>query len=391
MKKTLSAIFRDFAGISAALGLRRRAALPPEGLAGDSGRAPANPSPGEAQNLLDAVADPLLVVDSARIVGLANAAAADRFGLDLVGRSLLGLLRHPDVLTACEELLAAAPKARRSIEIPETGSGAWQAEMARLADGLLIHLRDATAERRRESWKSDFVANVSHELKSPLAVLIGFLETLAGPAKEDAAARARFLDIMLAESRRMDRLVSDLLSLSRIELNEHQRPTGEVDLAAILRSVVALLAPRAATREMSILIPDTADWPRVLGDADELTQALHNLIDNAIKYGRAGSTIEISAAFVTDDLALRRHLPRAPEAKRAFRLDIRDRGPGIAREHLPRLTERFYRADPARSREGGGTGLGLAIVKHILNRHRGSLDIRSVPGEGSVFAIILPL
>jgi two-component system phosphate regulon sensor histidine kinase PhoR len=213
--------------------------------------------------------------------------------------------------------------------------------------------------------RADFIANASHELRTPLSTLIGFLETLAGPAREDTEARARFLPIMLEQARRMARLVSDLLSLSRIELHEHTPPTGRVDLTAILHGVADALEIKAKNRGMAIRI-EADRLPPVLGDADELAQVFQNLIDNAVKYGSRNSEVRVMAGPAEVD-----------------------RGEGIPREHLPRLTERFYRVDSARSRELGGTGLGLAIVKHIVNRHRGHLEIESAPGEGSRFTVYL--
>ncbi|MDF2766747.1 MAG: histidine kinase, partial [Rhodospirillales bacterium] len=211
----------------------------------------------------------------------------------------------------------------------------------------------------------------------------GFLETLAGPAREDAAARERFLPIMLEQAQRMARLVADLLSLSRIELHEHTPPTGHVDLAAVLGGVAEGLEMKARSRGMAIRIEAERLWP-VIGDADELAQVFQNLIDNAIKYGAPGTEVRVVAgpAEAVSSRAPRRFVHGVAVA-------VIDRGEGIAREHLPRLTERFYRVDSARSRELGGTGLGLAIVKHIVSRHRGHLEIESAPGEGSRFTVYL--
>jgi two-component system, OmpR family, phosphate regulon sensor histidine kinase PhoR len=247
-------------------------------------------------------------------------------------------------------------------------------------------LHDLTAAKRSERLRADFVANASHELRTPLASLIGFIETLRGPARDDSAARQHFLSIMAEQSQRMKRLVDDLLSLSRIEMNEHRPPTERVDLARLLPTVADLLGQRAAARDMQIKLDLPADLPAVLGDSDELAQVFQNLLDNAIKYSRAGTSIDVTAH------ASGRILPGARPGERppAVAVTVRDHGEGIAREHLPRLTERFYRVDAARSRELGGTGLGLAIVKHIVNHHRGALEIDSEPGEGSVFTIHLP-
>jgi two-component system phosphate regulon sensor histidine kinase PhoR len=226
-------------------------------------------------------------------------------------------------------------------------------------------------------------------LKTPIATLIGFIETLRGPAKGDLEAHERFLGIMQEQAGRMSRLVADLLSLSRIELNEHARPSGGVDLTEIIGRVANALSLRAAERNMKIELP-MGPMGRTVGDADELTQVFQNLIDNAIKYGRPGTSVTVSAARIADVGEIRARLPGLRRAKAMIAVAVADRGDGIAREHIPRLTERFYRVDAARSRDLGGTGLGLAIVKHVVNRHRGSLEIESAPGEGSVFTVYLP-
>jgi len=237
-----------------------------------------------------------------------------------------------------------------------------------------------------------------------LSTLVGFIETLRGPAREDAAARARerFLTIMHEQGQRMSRLVADLLSLSRIELNEHTPPTGQVRVGEIIRTIVDGLELKAAGRQMKIVIdappPDGQaptrldDLPAINGDDDELTQVFQNLIDNAIKYGRTGATIRVAGWTVAPAAAGPGTLQPAQRLDRpAVAVAVMDEGDGIAREHLPRLTERFYRIETVRSRELGGTGLGLAIVKHILNRHRGALDVDSTVGVGSTFTVHLPI
>jgi two-component system phosphate regulon sensor histidine kinase PhoR len=246
-----------------------------------------------------------------------------------------------------------------------------------------LSLHDITELKRAEQMRADFIANASHELRTPLATLIGFIETLRGPAREDAEARERFLAIMHGQASRMARLVEDLMSLSRIELNEHMMPGDRVALSPLLRQIAETLELRAAERNMCIRLEVPRDLPDVLGDRDELAQVFQNLIDNAIKYGRGGSEITLRAA------AGSRPTRERGSENAMVCVAVRDQGEGITREHLPRLTERFYRVDTARSREMGGTGLGLAIVKHILNHHRGFLDIESTPGVGSVFTVFL--
>ncbi len=245
-------------------------------------------------------------------------------------------------------------------------------------DLVLMTFHDLTPLRRVEEMRADFVANASHELRTPLAALLGFIETLQGPAREDAKARARFLAIMEEQARRMARLIDDLLSLSRIELTAHRRPDTPVDLVPIVRQVVDGLETLARDRGVTVNI-EAADALAVLGDHDELVRIFENLVENALKYGAAGKRVDIK-------LGLGASADGEPEAQAS----VRDYGPGIAPEHLPRLTERFYRVDVTESRAQGGTGLGLALVKHILNRHRGRLTIDSTPGEGATFTVHLP-
>jgi two-component system phosphate regulon sensor histidine kinase PhoR len=245
----------------------------------------------------------------------------------------------------------------------------------------LITLRDLTESRKVERMRVDFIANASHELRTPLASLLGFVETLQGPARDDARARQKFLGIMREQGRRMARLVDDLLSLSRIEQNQHVRPETPVDLALVARHVADTLAPLAG--EMAVDLDVQASRPLiVMGDRDELVRVAENLVENAIKYGAPSPENESKRGHVEI---------RVTRLKREGLLAVRDHGPGIAPEHLPRLTERFYRIDASQSRSKGGTGLGLAIVKHIIARHRGRLTIASDIGQGSTFVAAIPL
>ena len=245
---------------------------------------------------------------------------------------------------------------------------------------LLMTFNDLTPLRRVEEMRADFIANASHELRTPLAALLGFIETLQGPAKDDPAARDKFLGIMQGQATRMARLIDDLLSLSRIELNAHLQPSTPVDLAPIVRQVIDGLQMLARDRGVEIKVVLPSDALMVLGDRDELIRALENLVENALKYGAAGKRVDITVAYSQTRAGL-------PEA----RVAVRDYGPGIAPEHLPRLTERFYRVDVTDSRAQGGTGLGLALVKHVLNRHGGRLTIESTPGAGATFTMHIPL
>jgi len=332
---------------------------------------------------------PLLSLTESRRVARANPAAEALFESNPAGRDLLAVVRDPDLLAAVESVLDG--KGDRTLEFSVAGSVArhFVAHVARLPAPLLdetvaiLALLDVTALKRAEQLRADFVANASHELKTPLASLMGFIETLRGPARDDAEARVRFLAIMQEQAERMARLVEDLLSLSRIEMQEHMPPTSTADLRAVLEGVVDALGLRAERRGMTLVL-QVGHLPPVLGERDELAQVFQNLVDNAIKYGRPGTAVTIRARTLGPGEERLGRLGRP-----AVAVAIGDQGEGIAREHLPRLTERFYRVDTARSREMGGTGLGLAIVKHILNRHRGLLEIDSELGKGSTFTVYL--
>ena len=245
---------------------------------------------------------------------------------------------------------------------------------------VLLTFNDLTPLRRVEEMRADFIANASHELRTPLAALLGFVETLQGPARDDPAARDKFLSIMQGQATRMARLIDDLLSLSRIELNAHLQPSTPLDLAPVVRQVVDGLQTLARDRGVEIHVAMPQDSLIVLGDRDELIRALENLVENALKYGAAGKRVDLTVARAQTRAGLL-------EA----RVAVRDYGPGIAPEHLPRLTERFYRVDVTDSRAQGGTGLGLALVKHVLNRHGGRLTIESTPGAGATFTMHVPL
>jgi two-component system phosphate regulon sensor histidine kinase PhoR len=234
-----------------------------------------------------------------------------------------------------------------------------------------------------ERTRADFVANASHELRTPLASLVGFIDTLRGPAADDPPAQARFLEIMGEQAGRMNRLIDDLLSLSRIELTEHQIPEERLDLESLVERMLAAFEIRIKQRTVTLDFQVEDGLPAVAGDADQLEQVFQNLLDNALKYGREGGTVRVSLARVPPG-------GKWP-AREGIVAAVADDGQGIAREHLPRLTERFYRVDSGRSRAIGGTGLGLAIVKHVVNRHRGQFVIESEAGKGSVFSVWLPL
>jgi two-component system phosphate regulon sensor histidine kinase PhoR len=220
-------------------------------------------------------------------------------------------------------------------------------------------------------------------LRTPLASLIGFVETLRGPAADDPPAQQRFLAIMAEQGSRMNRLIDDLLSLSRVELTEHQAPSEFLDLAGLIQQMVAGYEPRLAERRVQLALRVEDDLPGVAGDADQMAQVLQNLLDNGLKYGRDGGVLRLNVTLAQPGT-------RWP-ARRGVVIAVGDQGSGIAKEHLPRLTERFYRVDKGRSRAVGGTGLGLAIVKHIVNRHRGQLLIESEEGKGTTVSVWLPV
>ncbi len=341
-----------------------------------------------AQSIIDGLPDPLIAVDRQRRIVRTNRAAVALLGPFGADRDLSTALRHPELLSAIDSLLDTAEgnfigPDRVAVEIvlsgaPELDVIAHARRLPRAAADrslVLIVLHDTTALRRAERMRADFVANASHELKTPIAGITGFIETLRGPARDDPAARERFLGIMAEQADRMRRLVDDLLMLSRIEQHEHSRPDAEVDLERVLMGVEDLLQLKASSRKVAVQLDVAPELPRAVGDYDELTIVFQNLIDNAIKYAKPATSVRVTAR---------------PSGEDNVSVAVSDEGDGISASHLPRLTERFYRVDTARSRQLGGTGLGLAIVKHVVNRHRGRLDIQSTPGKGSIFTVTLP-
>lgn len=329
----------------------------------------------------------VLLVDAEERIVQANAAAQATFGAGLAGRALVTVLRQPALGRALEAALRDGRRDRVRVvtgPAPETVRlvSVAPAPAAVLPGGAILAFDDITALEEAEAMRRDFVANVSHELRTPLTALMGFVETLRGAAKDDPVARDRFLAIMEREAGRMNRLVGDLLSLSRVEAEERRRPTAAVDIAGVLRNVIQTLRPRAEAEGVALIAEGLDGVPTLPGDADQLTQLFVNLVENAVKYGGSGGEVRIEAETLPHEPVL-----RGP----ALKIVVSDRGEGIEALHLPRLTERFYRVDTHRSRAQGGTGLGLAIVKHIVARHRGRLKIESEKGKGSRFSVILPL
>ncbi|MDP1869061.1 MAG: ATP-binding protein [Bradyrhizobium sp.] len=332
--------------------------------------------------------DPAVLLDRAGRVLHLNAAAAQLAPALRKNELAQFALRSPEIITALREAIATS-ESRRATYLDHVPVDRWMeliitpVPVPTLFGGadkcMLMTFHDQTPLRRVEEMRADFVANASHELRTPLAALSGFIDTLQGPAKDDAKARERFLGIMHNQAKRMARLIDDLLSLSRVELSAHVRPDTLVDLVSIIRQVADGLELLARERKVTIDIelPDTP--VTIAGDREELLRLFENLIENALKYGASGGKVVVSLSQALSG-----------EGAAEVRVMVRDFGPGIAPEHLPRLTERFYRVDVGDSRAQGGTGLGLSLVKHILNRHRGRLLIESVPKQGATFTAAFP-
>ncbi|KQU49845.1 ATPase [Sphingomonas sp. Leaf339] len=330
----------------------------------------AEPQESPLGQVLDAVADPVLLVSAGRVT-LANRAARTLLGTHIIGEDARVAIRHPAAAAAL-----AAPGGQ-PVEL--VGIGArdrrWEMRVAAVSDDLaVVDLIDRTEYAAAERMRVDFVANASHELRTPLASILGYIETLGEEAGEEPAIRKRFLKIMMDEARRMQRLVEDLLSLSRIEADKYRLPDQPIDLGVLLGEVCVELRSSGSARAADVECVVAEGIGTIAGDRAQLSQLFHNLLGNAMKYGRAATPV----------------IARIDRVPTGVAIIVTDQGDGIAPEHLPRLTERFYRADPGRSRSLGGTGLGLAIVKHVAERHRGRLDIASRVGVGTTVTVTLP-
>ena len=338
------------------------------------------------KTIVDGLPLAAMVVDQSRRLVCLNTLAEEIWGTGLANRHYEVALRNPVLTGAIAECfrdrktfqtristIIGSRESTFSLKVASIEGEAFQGVLATFED--VSPLEDVGQMRR------DFVANVSHELRTPLTALLGFIETLRGPAKDDARARDRFLGIMETEASRMNRLVRDLLSLSRVESEERIRPGQQLDLLGTVQSTVKALEPIAEDKGISVNLTAPNAEVMVNGDSDQLNQVFTNLIENAIKYGGNGGDVSVTVTVLDRDPTV-----RGP----AVRVEVTDRGQGIDPIHIPRLTERFYRVDSHRSREMGGTGLGLAIVKHIINRHRGRMQIASALGEGSTFTVTLP-
>lgn len=342
----------------------------------------------DAQAVLDASPDACILLTKDGLVLWANNAARDQFGLFAAGNPFSFTMRVPELIRAVELVgrTGRSERARWSEKVPTSlWFEAYIAPCSLSGEGpggreaTIVFIRDLTEQQRLHRMREDFVANASHELRTPLAALTGFIETLRGPAKDDAKAREQFLAIMHGQAERMKRLTDALLSLSRIEMRAHVRPSAMVDAAATVRAVVELARPLAAEANVSLELNIVDEPLRIRGDADELVQLFDNLIENAIKYGGEGGRVIVSTACEPLGNGM------------AAVISVQDFGHGIAPEHVPRLTERFYRVDVEASRAKQGTGLGLAIVKHIVARHRGRLNVRSELGAGTTFTVRIPM
>ena len=337
--------------------------------------------------LLSAIPLPAACISSGGTLAVFNPQFGTLFSSAEPGRSFVLAVRQPAILAAVERSIFAGEAQSVVVEI---GDGLrhvnWQVTASPVRfdqqSWSILAFEDRSALEASEQIRREFVANVSHELRSPLTAVLGFIETLKLRGSEDPEIRNRFLNIMQDEARRMSRLVRDLLSLSHVESEERLRPSGRIEVVGIVESVIDVFQGQAKEAGVTFDRTGLATPFGIHGDPDQIRQVFVNLLENAVKYGAAGGTIRVSATRVDLD-----YIIGGP----AVRIDVADNGDGFDPIHIPRLTERFYRIDQHRSRAMGGTGLGLAIVKHIVSRHRGRIKIGSTPGEGSRFSIFLPI
>ncbi|AEQ50347.1 phosphate regulon sensor protein PhoR (SphS) [Pelagibacterium halotolerans B2] len=338
---------------------------------------------GAVERFSDILTEPCLIINERAVLIYRNPAALKRFPRARTGDPLAFTLRDPDLVEAIDRAIATGAAQGTELHIPVPNETWYRASVVPYRPEedrsfVAITLYDFTEQKRTDRMRGDFIANASHELRTPLTSLMGFIDTLQGPAAKDEAARGRFLGIMRSQSERMSSLIDDLLSLSRIELRQHVKPTTEVNLNLLLREVAETLEPKieAAELVLDLKLPD--EPVTIIGDRQELFEVVENLADNAIKYGGDGGRVEIAL------------VAGASRSGAHHAITVTDFGAGIAEEHVPRLTERFYRGDAEANRKKKGTGLGLAIVKHIVARHHGQLSIRSKLGEGTRVEILLP-
>ncbi len=351
-------------------------------------------------SLINGLPNPMLILNANNVLLFANEAVRSLYEIPKERQEISAIIRSPELRDAIEttartknpqivQLTQRLPIERQfiltitwildpSISPPQNRSD---------APALVIHFHDLSQQERLNRMRSDFIANASHELRTPLASLLGFIETLQGPARNDEKARDKFLDVMAAQGKRMTRLIEDLLSLSRVEMNAHTHLKDKVDITALIRETLDDLEPLSQSQNTTLSLKVGKEPIYVIGDKDELSQVFQNLVHNAIKYGQPDQKNKDLDPHV--EITISSNKDRDEPASKIY-IEIKDQGVGIAPNHIPRLTERFYRVDVQKSREKGGTGLGLAIVKHIITHHKGELKIKSEPGKGSVFTIILP-
>jgi two-component system phosphate regulon sensor histidine kinase PhoR len=339
------------------------------------------------KTILNGLSVAVFVIDARQIIRFGNNAARGRFALTKPDTDLFSVIPSKDCTMAANRVLTGQrPTVSLELTLQDVVPTTFRLIITRLdattrtgaQARAIVSLEDISHIREAEQMRIDFVANVSHELRSPLTSLSGFIEPLQGPAKDDKPAQERFLTLMSGEASRMSRLIGDLLSLSKLQASERVPPSEFVDISAILHGVTASLGPLTEREKNTISLTVSPDLPPVIGDADELTQVFQNLIENGVKYSHPDTVVDVVAE-------------RDPSHENQIRISVRDKGEGLDPIHIPRLTERFYRVDKGRSRNMGGTGLGLAIVKHILIRHRAYLHIDSKVGQGSHFAVFLPV
>lgn len=340
---------------------------------------------------LNAVQEAVFILDDQRCVIFTNNIAEAYFGDDFIGNDFVQVIRHPECIKIIESVQNGKKTASTIVSIERPIKAEFNIKVTILSEvfeqnnqekKILVSLKDVSDLREAEKMRTDFVANVSHELRSPLTALAGFIETLRGAAKDDPAARERFLDLMNHEATRMVHMISDLLSLSKVEALSRMRPTGRTNVDSLLKRIITTLGELAEQEKTEVKLEISTPNAVVEGNEEELTQVFQNLVENAIKYGAPNTIVKIEVGTLSSAAGI---------SGATLVTKISDTGEGIAKEHIARLTERFYRVDTHRSRDKGGTGLGLAIVKHIINRHRGRLQIKSTVGIGSTFIVQLPV
>lgn len=347
----------------------------------------------EREILVDTLPDILIMTNDDKIIVRTNRAARNIFGQNLAGRHLRDVIGNEKLINAITAVIEDFHGQIVEFHLPEPTPSDFQAIIERFpipsAGGIsiVITMTDITNQKRIGRMRADFVANASHEIRTPLASIIGFIETLRGPAKDDERAREDFLKVMSEQAERMSKLLSDLLSLSKIEMNANQFPTGKVDLLRIIRAEKQHFEWACKQKNVKFVMKINENLPSTRGEEGELAQVVRNILGNAIKYTSSDTEVVVTAKVtsqVPDDPVFR-------NLNRVICFSVQDQGEGIPSAHIPRLTERFYRVDSARTRKVGGTGLGLAIVKHVLHRHHGLLVINSVVDEGSIFSVYLPV